>query len=137
MKPILMSIKQEYADQIMDGTKTVEYRKRPIASGATVVVYRSGTENQRGIVGTFVAGGSTFGTPEHLYLNGLVSGISLTDLQAYAMCSPLYRIEIEQVEKFWKPLPLSAIGVDRAPQSWQWTTGEMVARLREMAEVPF
>lgn len=142
MKPILMSVRDRWATGLMDLSKSHEFRKTEVPTGTTVVVYRSGAAEQRGIVGTFVAGEVTNGIASFLWPRVARPGITLDELKAYGEFAPgcqrqLWSIEATDVRRFWQPLPLSSIGVIKAPQSWQWTTDEMVARLREMNEVPF
>lgn len=48
----VLSIHPQYVDRILDGTKTIEYRKRPLPSMVkTVLIWRTGRDG--GVVGKF------------------------------------------------------------------------------------
>ncbi len=132
-RAVLMSIRAPYADAIMDGTKTVEFRKLPPRTAGDILVYRSGGQpDQRGIVGTFTADEVVSGTAfDHLREVGRENaGIGLVDLENYAggTRALIWRIHITNLLRFAGPVPLAAIGVDRAPQSWQFVTRDQYTR---------
>lgn len=120
---VLMSIRPVYADAIFDRRKTAEFRKRAPKPGSEILVYRSGgLPADRGIVGVFTAGTVAHGTALDHFRVVTAPGISLVDLEAYAggPDRPVWRIEVTRAIKFSRPVPLAALGVARAPQSWQY-----------------
>ncbi|WP_460839872.1 ASCH domain-containing protein [Nocardioides marmoraquaticus] len=133
---VLMSIHPQYAQAILDGTKQVEFRKRPVADDVThVLVYA--TAPVSAVIGAFTVTGQDVEHPKTLwrrfkkiagisedgfftYYDGRVSG---TGIRVGDRLAPA------------EPLPLTdTFGVARPPQSYQYLTGDIVEDvLSEMA----
>ena len=93
---VIMSIRPQYADALMDGTKRWEFRRQPLPDGVQwILVYRSGAKDGRGVVGRLrVIGQDT--APCWMWGSGPCSrgyghtrpdplfGISIDDLADYA-----------------------------------------------------
>jgi predicted transcriptional regulator len=112
---VLMSIKPGYAEAILNGTKTVELRRRrpSFGEGTTVVVYSSSPQQR--VEGTFTVGRLLEAAPEQLW--DLVShraGIDRPAFDAYfAGCPTAYAIEVRRPRRI-KPARLRL----RPPQSY-------------------
>ena len=93
---VLMSIRPQFAEAILDGRKTVELRRRrpSFAEGTTVLIYSSAPD--RHVLGSFVAGAILAAAPSELW--GRVNertGISRDVFDEYfAGCDYAYAIEI-------------------------------------------
>ena len=62
-----MSIRPQFAAAILDGSKRVEFRKRPLAADiGTVVIYA--TKPVGAVLGEFVVDGQAVGKPEELWV---------------------------------------------------------------------
>lgn len=131
---VVMSIRAKYADLLMAGSKTVEFRKKPLpGTVTTALVYRSGPPKVRGVVGLLrivdcratTARTVQARAAERGYRIGQVDplyGISGADLAAYAggWDAPLYGLSVEVVAVFPEPLALWEVGTLVAPQSWRY-----------------
>ncbi|HEX5308063.1 MAG TPA: ASCH domain-containing protein [Solirubrobacteraceae bacterium] len=110
-----MSIRPAYAEAILDGSKTVELRrKRPsFARGSRVLVYSS-SPSQR-VNGTFEVGRILADAPEALWpLVAERAGIDRERFDAYFRgCSTAYAIEVENPRRI-EPCRLAI----RPPQSY-------------------
>lgn len=108
-KLILMSIKTKYANQIFNGTKKYEYRRRSIGEknlGKKIFVYSS--EKERAIVGYIVANEIIEGTSN--YVLEQTENINNLDIINYFKDSPkCYALKISEAVKFKKPIPLVSI----------------------------
>ena len=121
-----MSVKPEYAEKILTGSKLVEIRKNfsDRRLGARAVLYASAP--QKAIVGEAVVANITFAAPEEIWEKfGEHIGCSLEDFLSYVgAASKVSAIEFEDVVPYREPLSLSQIshliGDDlRPPQSYQ------------------
>lgn len=122
----VMSIHPQYAKQILDGTKQVEFRKRPLADDIThVVVYA--TAPISAVVGAFAVSGQVTLNPRTLWRRfRSVGGIAWRDFIAYydGRCAGT-GIEIGQVMKTEAPLNLfNHLGISHPPQSFQYLSVE-------------
>ncbi|MEV5961612.1 ASCH domain-containing protein [Kribbella sp. NPDC051952] len=116
-----MSIHQEFADAILSGEKTVEFRKRPVAPDVThVVIYV--TQPVSAIVGIFEVRRQVTESPARLWRRfGKVAGISRQRFFQYyhgRTCGT--GIEVARVQPLETPLTLSGLGLTRPPQSYQY-----------------
>lgn len=122
MRKLLLSIKPQYARQILAGTKKVEYRKQsPKDSDVKhVLVYQSNDIMK--VVGEFIIDGIIEGTPQQVWeQTHEVGGISKRDYFAYFEgIDKAYAFKISQLVVFDNPLSLEEIGVRRAPMSYQY-----------------
>ena len=118
---ILMSVKPEYVEKILTGSKLVEIRKRfsDRRLGARAVLYASSP--QKAIVGEAVVRRITFGSPEEIWEKfGGYIGCSVKDYRAYVgSAAKISAIEFEDVIPYREPLSLSQmshlIGDDLTP----------------------
>lgn len=64
---VLMSVKSPHVERLLDGSKTVELRRRPVrlSPGSVVLLYAAGT--RRELVGSFEIGGVDRGSPASLW----------------------------------------------------------------------
>ena len=118
----LMSIHPVYATAILDGTKQVEFRKRPIAHDVThVIVYA--TAPVSAVVGVFEVSGQTTATPASLWQKfKQVAGISRDGFDAYFDGrDSATGIGVGTVTALDKPMCLRQdLGLARPPQSFQY-----------------
>lgn len=116
---ILMSIKSEYADKILNGTKIYELRKKPLRNEInTIVIYSSGKVKK--IVGEFEIDFVIKDIPENIWdLGETVLGISKDKFFDYYKNSKYaYAIKIKNIKKYKIPKELSNFGINKAPQSF-------------------
>ncbi|ECB6453198.1 TPA: ASCH domain-containing protein [Salmonella enterica] len=118
---VLLSIKPEFAEKILDGSKRFEFRKGIFKNRSinTVVIYATMPLGK--VVGQFSIESILSDAPEDLWIKTQkYAGISKTFFDNYySGRSTAYAIKVGDVERFETPLPLSALG-DRikAPQSY-------------------
>lgn len=118
----LMSVRPEFADAILAGTKTVEFRKRPLADDVSYVVLYS-TLPVSAVVGLCQVGKQVTTTPTKLWsLYSGVAGISKRRLLDYYSGYPEgTAIDLTTVYTLLTPLSLSeSVGIGRPPQSFQY-----------------
>jgi predicted transcriptional regulator len=115
VKPVLMSVRPVYADAILDGTKTVELRRRrpSFGIGTQVLVYSSSPHQE--LRGTFDVAGLISDDPDSLWKQvGARAGIDRATFDAYfSDCTEAHAIEIENPRRI-KP---ARLGI-RPPQSY-------------------
>lgn len=120
----LMSIHPTYAWSICDGSKKVEFRKRPVADDVThVLVYA--TAPIKSIVCAFSVAGQVISTPEELWRRYRgVAGISRTAFfDYYRGRAAATGIQIGNVTTFsnWRCITAD-LGLARPPQSYQYVS---------------
>ncbi len=112
---VLMSIRPAYADAILDGTKTVELRRRrpSFAEGTRVLIYSS--TPHRHVRGSFEAGAVLAAAPDQLWLQvGDRAGVDRDTFDAYFNgCAVAYGIEVRNPRR----LPPRRLRI-RPPQSY-------------------
>lgn len=122
----LMSIHPEYAEAILAGRKTVEFRKRPIGDDVThVIVYA--TAPLGAVVGAFTVTGQDTTSPRRLWETfSRAAGITRVNFfQYYAGRRQGTGIRVGDVFVAEEPLPLAeSLGVARPPQSYQYVPVE-------------
>jgi predicted transcriptional regulator len=66
-RPVLLSVRPRFADALLDGTKTVEVRRRPVRlyAGAICLVYASSPT--RALTGALAVRGVEHGSPDDLW----------------------------------------------------------------------
>lgn len=108
-KLILMSIKTKYANQIFEGTKKYEYRRRTIGEknlGKKIFIYSS--EKEKTIVGYIVIGDIIEGTSN--YVLEITENKDNKDIINYFKdCPKCYALKIIKTVKFENPISLSSI----------------------------
>lgn len=118
----LMSIHPVYADAIMNGDKTTEFRKRRLAPDITTVWVYATSPIQR-VIGCFKITETVEASPSLLWerfgRSGCISRINFD--KYYAMCDSGFGIRIGAVVALPEPLPLSdVVASGTPPQSFQY-----------------
>ncbi len=120
---ILLSIKPEYAEKILNGTKRFEYRRSVYKNQAvrSVVIYA--TKPVGKVVGEFEVGGVVSDTPAGLWgTTRRHSGITKQFFMEYfENRSTAFAIQVQNPVRYDKPLDLSDVaGSSPAPQSFRY-----------------
>lgn len=137
-KAVLISIRPEWCEKIINGQKTVEVRKtRPKMNPPfKCYIYKCGNGK---VIGEFLCDeiieDRTYGHNEEFYRAACMSAY---DAAAYAMQSPMYGWHISDLRVYdhprdlweftglrqtrfgWEPVPIS-----RPPQSWRYVEKEL------------
>lgn len=124
-----MSIHPRYAWAILEGRKTVEFRKRRLADDVTHVVIYS-TVPDRAVVGYFTVEGQETSTPDSLWSRFCDRGvIDENDFFAYyAGRDRATGIRVGAATRLRRPLSLTLdLGVAHPPQSYQYLPSERFA----------
>lgn len=119
MKALLLSIKPEYVDRILLGTKKYEYRKR-LAKESFDKIYIYSTSPVMKVVGTVEVLGSLERSPSTLWEETKTkAGISRAKYREYFKnCKKAYAYQLGEVTVFDVPLALDDLGISTAPQSF-------------------
>lgn len=122
MRGILLSIKPEWWELILEGKKPWEIRKSMPKDPAPtpkkplpVLCYISGTGEIEG----WFSLPSAFVVPPDT-TTAIKSRVPARKLHEYQGTGKLYAWVADKPRKFLSPMPLSAVGVDRPPMSWQY-----------------
>ena len=119
MKTLLLSIKPEYVDRILLGTKKYEYRKR-LAKESFDKIYIYSTSPVMKVVGTVEVLGSLERSPSTWWEETKTkAGISRAKYREYFKnCKKAYAYQLGEVTVFDVPLALDDLGISTAPQSF-------------------
>lgn len=112
----LMSIRPQFAASILDGSKRVEFRKRPLAADiGTVVIYA--TKPVGAVLGEFVVDEQAVGKPEELWARFAdVAGIDRDGFfNYYDGSARAVGIVIGRVDRYDQPRPLGAVDPGARP----------------------
>lgn len=131
---ILLSVKRPYSRYILNDEKHDELRKTAPSKfkkgNTTIYLYESGGDGNHAIIGkcemvevSYVA--EVRGTIK-LRILAAQARVGLMKLVNYLPC---FVWKIGSPELFLNAVPLSAIGMTRPPQSWQYLTDEQAAIL--------
>ena len=125
MKALLLSIKPEYANRILLGTKKYEYRKR-LAKDSFDKIYIYSTSPVMKVVGTVKVLGRLERSPTALWEETKTgAGISRAKYRKYFKnCKSAYAYQLGEVTVFDTPLNLDDFGVSAAPQSFVYIEAE-------------
>lgn len=121
---VIMSIKPQYADRILNGTKKFEFRKsipKRISEIGKVLIY-STFPIQR-VIGYFTVKKVYKMNPLELWLHTWKqAGIEINDFQQYFQDKEFgYAIEVDKVTIYQKPLLFKEIdATSRIPQSFKY-----------------
>lgn len=132
---ILLSVRRPWSGLILDGQKTWDLRKNfprnPHDEPVTLWLYESGKNGKRAVIGKC--------RMSHYYmtlrdmilreaLELLIKEACVTEehLRSYMPC---FAWCVKDPVRLSAPVPLSAIGLTRPPQSWQYLTDEQAAIL--------
>lgn len=121
MKALLLSIKPEYVERILQGTKKFEYRKR-LAKEDVSVIYIYSTAPSMKVVASVQVIGRLSASPTALWeKTKTMAGISRAKYRDYFHgCKIAYAYELGEVEIFESEKNLSDFGIDTAPQSFAY-----------------
>ena len=131
---ILASVRRPFSGQILSGEKTWELRKsfpyKYYYEKLIVWLYESRKGGERAIIGKCVLR-TIWDIREDIsycFTREILEKACVTYdlLKSYA---PNYVWEFSSPVSLPSPVPLSAIGMTRPPQSWQYLTDEQAARL--------
>lgn len=119
MKALLLSIKPEYVEKILQGTKKFEYRKR-LAKEDISIIYIYSTSPLKKVVASVKIIERLSAPPNSLWEKTKSSaGISRAKYQAYFRgCKIAYAYKLGEVEVFDKSKSLIEYGIQFAPQSF-------------------
>lgn len=120
---VLLSIHHAHAENIFAGVKTLELRKN-FPKGAKFPVRVLMYETNAGKLGGGIVG--EFTCPAYMASNGLFATMAkrsaLTEGQIlqYANGGKVYGWVVKNAKRYASPVPLSEVGIERAPQSWRY-----------------
>jgi predicted transcriptional regulator len=116
MCDVLMSIKPEFAEAILRGTKTVEFRKRQLPEGTNKVIIYATSPLKR-VVGEFTVLTQFTDTPENIWnsLNEFVDDDSAEFFDYYSNNDKATAICIDECQRYDQTLSLVEIGWDKHP----------------------
>lgn len=131
---ILLSVKQPFSGKILSGEKEWELRKNapriPRGEHVTLWLYESGKDGERAIIGKcrMVSCVPLRHMPWGQALGVLIKDtcVTLSHLRSYLPC---YAWGVQDPVRLPAAVPLSAIGLTRPPQSWQYISPEQAAIL--------
>lgn len=133
-----MSIHPNYAEAILDGTKLVEFRKRPLAADVTTVVVYS-TAPVRRIVGEFQIRQTLVGDPRDLWERvGHVGGIEEHAYFAYYGQSAVAAgLTVAGPRRYRRPVALDELDWQpTAPQSYSYLDEHQLQVIRNGGSRP-
>lgn len=121
MKALLLSIKPEYVDKILQGTKKFEYRKR-LAKENVSVIYIYSTFPSMKVVASVQVIGRLSSSPTSLWeKTKSTAGISRAKYRDYFHgCKTAYAYILGEVKIFEQKKDLSDFGIETAPQSFAY-----------------
>lgn len=135
-RTIILSIKPRYADLILAGTKTVEFRRAWAAEKVTAIAIYASKPIQR-IVGIVQVSDVVTAKPTLLweYCKKQGGGLSKAELSAYMVGkSKGFAVLIHSVRKFDQGIvPSRAIEGFSPPQSFRYMTAAEVRKLERIA----
>ena len=116
---VLMSIRTEYTNKILDKIKLYELRKKPFNENVdTVIIYSSGKFKK--VVGEFKIDEIIKDSPDKIWnLGEEVLGIDKKSFYEYFKHSKYaYAIKVKKIVKYNLPKDLSDFRIKKAPQSF-------------------
>jgi type I restriction enzyme S subunit len=136
MVDILISIKPEFAEKILEGKKRYEFRRRvPRKRVSQVFIYASSPRSS--IVGKFTMAGVVKGSPSYVWKKcGEEGGIDSRIFISYCRNSRvIYGLEIAEVERFDPPIdPYHAKPHFHPPQSFVYIGQDLSTRFDEIGK---
>lgn len=121
MKALLLSIKPEYVERILNGTKKYEYRKR-LAKKETGVIYIYSTAPKMKVVASVEVLDRVSASPTALWeQTKKYSGISRAEYREYFRgCKTAHAYKLGTVQIFNAAKDLADFGINVAPQSFAY-----------------
>lgn len=136
-RTLLLSLRPRYAHAILDGSKTVEVRKRRVGAspGTRVILYASSP--RKAVVGTARLRHTVVCAPEMAWRDhGATLGLARHEFDNYiAGRSEACLLLLENVQRLEPPLELADLRRTRPfqpPQSYRYVSGDDPARIREL-----
>jgi predicted transcriptional regulator len=123
---VLMSVRPPYVERLLDGSKTVELRRRNwrVAAGSTVLLYASGT--RRELMGAVVVQGTVTGARQEIW-DRFSRELSLTrkEFSTYLKgADQAVAIRVGQARSLKQPIPLAELRARHVtftvPQSFRY-----------------
>jgi predicted transcriptional regulator len=133
MSIILISIRPKHSENIFNGKKRFEFRKRlPKEAPDKALVYV--TSPKKEIVGTLVIKCAHHEKPDKLWKQTRRdAGVSKKDFDSYFNgCEKAHALEIKKAVPLPKPVPLTKLNLDRPPQSWQYIDEKQFRKVAKM-----
>ena len=133
----LLSIRPEYVERILDGTKRVEFRKTRVSSELKYVVVYCTSPIKR-VVAFFRVAAIVHGAPTRIwaqYRN--VAGVSYAFFRDYYGNSrSAVAIEVDEVFPLMSPIPLHELDAELSPpQSFQYLPQSFLTELSRSARL--
>lgn len=119
MKAILLSIKPQYVNQILEGNKKYEYRKSLAKKKCdTILIYSSSPVKK--IVASAKIDNTISDSPTSLWKKTKkYSGICYSDFMEYFQCREIaHAYKLSSIHIFETPFELKDFGIKTAPQSF-------------------
>lgn len=131
---ILISVRRPYSRYILNDEKHDELRKTaPLKfkkGNTTIYLYESGKDGNHAIIGKCEMVGVSYAAEARgtikLRILAAQARVGLMKLVNYLPC---FVWHVNKPTLFLSAVPLSAIGLTRPPQSWQYLTPEQAATL--------
>ena len=130
----LFSIKPQYAEAILGGSKKVEFRRTALAKDVSHVVVYATSPVQR-VVGAFEVEGVEVAVPSTLWQTyGSVGGIRREDYESYfSGAERAYAIKVRRPRAWSQSLCLQDLSPGlRPPQSYQYLRDAALARIEPL-----
>ncbi len=126
----LLSIKPQFVEKILDGTKKVEYRKKVFKKDVRRIIIYSSSPEQK-VVAYFDIKNIIEAEPEQLWeMTEHCGGVQKDFFDKYYQgCESAFGIEIEKLRKLESPMPLRELGVNKPPQSFVYINNDDVRSL--------
>ena len=128
---VLLSIRPEYADAILNGTKRYEFRRIPFVRPDITTIYLYASSKVRRIVGCFEVDGVYRGSPEAIWERCREhAGISMEDfLRYFEGCSHACAIGVRNPVRFPEPVdPRAVMTGFTPPQSFRYLQSNWLER---------
>lgn len=130
----LMAIQPRYSQAILAGTKTVEFRKRPLAEDVrTVLIYETAPTSC--VVGAFTVADTVQLSPRTLWRElGAAGSITRLDfMQYFASYKTGVGLVVGSVQKLQRPITLAELVPRPAvPQSFAYIAGDVIDQISEL-----
>ena len=137
-RTLLLSLRPRFADAILNGTKTIEIRRRPInaAPGTQVILYASSP--QMAVVGTARLAELTVCAPDEGWRRfHRTFGLTRPEYDAYLDGTPAaHLLHLARVNRLNQPLPLHELRQQapfQPPQSFRYVAAADPAGLQQLA----
>ena len=135
MDSILLSIRPEYVENILDGTKVYEYRKR-LANSKVKYIYIYSTSPIMKVVARVEITGILNASPTALWeKTKKAAGISRENYRHYFKgCKTAYAYQLGTIQKFSSPRDLKDFGITTAPQSFVYINDDIIKNDKQGAK---